>query len=175
MDNSLLAGWENFYVITGSSAGGLAGLMFVVITLIRDASRVREEGLRAFVTPTIVHFGAVLTLSAFLSMPHQTVTTLSAGFALAGVAGLLYCTVIRSNLGAHAPEYRPVREDWLFNLVVPAVLYAGSLAAAFEIRVHPAETLYGIAGIALGLLLLGIRNSWDIAVYMTISSRRGDR
>ena len=31
MEASLLAGWENFYVITGSAAGGLTGLTFVVI------------------------------------------------------------------------------------------------------------------------------------------------
>ena len=31
-----LAGWENFYVIVGSSAGALIGLQFVVITLIAD-------------------------------------------------------------------------------------------------------------------------------------------
>jgi hypothetical protein len=36
MDASLLAGWENFYVITGSSAGGLTGITFVIIALIRD-------------------------------------------------------------------------------------------------------------------------------------------
>ena len=30
------AGWENFYVIVGSSAGALIGLQFVVITLIAD-------------------------------------------------------------------------------------------------------------------------------------------
>jgi hypothetical protein len=29
-----LAGWENVYVIVGSSAGALIGLQFVVITLI---------------------------------------------------------------------------------------------------------------------------------------------
>lgn len=31
-----LSGWENFYVIVGSSAGALIGLQFVVITLIAD-------------------------------------------------------------------------------------------------------------------------------------------
>ena len=29
-----LAGWENFYVIVGSSAGALIGLQFVVVALI---------------------------------------------------------------------------------------------------------------------------------------------
>ena len=33
----LLAGWANFYVIIGSSAGALTGLQFVVMTLIAEA------------------------------------------------------------------------------------------------------------------------------------------
>jgi hypothetical protein len=31
-----IAGWENFYVIVGSSAGALIGLQFVVMTLVAD-------------------------------------------------------------------------------------------------------------------------------------------
>jgi hypothetical protein len=33
MDSSPLAGWDNFYVIAGSSAAGLTGLTFIVISL----------------------------------------------------------------------------------------------------------------------------------------------
>ena len=40
-----LAGWENFYVIVGSSAGALIGLQFVVMTLIAD--RPPERSLEA--------------------------------------------------------------------------------------------------------------------------------
>ena len=72
MDGAPLAGWDNFYVIVGSTAGGLTGLTFVVIALIRDSAQgVRPTGLGAFVTPTIVHFCGVLALAAFMSMPHQ--------------------------------------------------------------------------------------------------------
>ncbi|MER3445884.1 MAG: hypothetical protein C4291_03175 [Candidatus Dadabacteria bacterium] len=41
-----LDGWENFYVIVGSSAGALIGLQFVVVTLIADrpALRTAEAG-----------------------------------------------------------------------------------------------------------------------------------
>ncbi|MFZ1072124.1 MAG: hypothetical protein WAO21_01690 [Verrucomicrobiia bacterium] len=35
-----LDGWENFYVIVGSSAGALIGLQFVVITLIKETRTV---------------------------------------------------------------------------------------------------------------------------------------
>jgi hypothetical protein len=45
MTSSLLAEWDSFYVITGSSAGGLTGLTFVVIALAADARRVNPRGL----------------------------------------------------------------------------------------------------------------------------------
>jgi predicted acylesterase/phospholipase RssA len=34
-----LAGWENFYVIVGSSAGALIGLQFVVMALVANLPR----------------------------------------------------------------------------------------------------------------------------------------
>ncbi|MGH9573140.1 MAG: hypothetical protein ACRD40_06365 [Candidatus Acidiferrales bacterium] len=61
-----LAGWDNFYVIVGSSAGALIGLQFVVIALIADLP-IRDgaaQASSAFATPTVLHFGAVLLLSS---------------------------------------------------------------------------------------------------------------
>ena len=37
-----LEAWANFYVIVGSSAGGLTGLTFVVIALVADAPALRQ-------------------------------------------------------------------------------------------------------------------------------------
>src|SRR5436190_1217106 len=102
MDGSLLAGWENFYVIVGSCAGGLTGLTFVVIALIRDVQRPSGTGLRAFLTPTIVHFGGVLALAAYLSMPPQGVMSLSVGFAVAGLVGRRDAALSHRNCGLAA-------------------------------------------------------------------------
>jgi hypothetical protein len=68
---SALSGWENFYVIVGSSAGALIGLQFVVITLIAEIpiEKDMERAGSAFATPTIVHFGSVLLVSAGISAP----------------------------------------------------------------------------------------------------------
>jgi hypothetical protein len=174
MDASPLAGWDNYYVIVGSSAGGLTGLTFVVIALIREAMQgVRPSGLGAYVTPTIVHFCGVLALAAFLSMPHQHVATLSAGLALAGIAGLIYGGSVAGNMRAHGGQYIPVREDWIFNVVLPSLVYAALLAMAFLIWRYPKEALYGVAVATLGLLLIGIRNAWDIAVWMSVQKSAG--
>ena len=58
-----LDGWENFYVIVGSSAGALIGLQFVVLTLIAARPQMGSpEAGAAFATPSVVHFAVVLLL-----------------------------------------------------------------------------------------------------------------
>jgi hypothetical protein len=172
MDALPLAGWENFYVIVGSAAGGLTGLTFVVIALIRDARTVRPTGLRAYVTPTIVHFGGVLALAAFLSMPHQHPVTLSVGFMTGGLAGVGYGLFTAVNMRRQGSGYVPVREDWMWNVILPTLVYAVLFFMGILIWYRPAGTLFGVAVVALSLLFIGIRNAWDIAIWMTMQRKQ---
>jgi hypothetical protein len=168
MTESLLKDWDNFYVITGSAAAGLTGLTFVVIALSADAKRVNLRGLRTFVTPTIVHFGAVLALAAFLSMPHQGVLSLSLGFGAAGVAGLVYVAVIAGGIVRIAGDYIPVHEDWIWNVALPGIVYGVLFAAAFLIWRRPAASMYGVAAASVLLVFVGIHNAWDVAIWNSV-------
>jgi hypothetical protein len=165
MDASLLAGWDNFYVVVGSAAAGLTGLTFVVIALVRDTDRVRMSGLRAFVSPTVVHFSGVLALAAFLSMPHQHPGTLSAGFALGGIAGLAYTVFVARGIGGQE-GYEAVWEDWAFHVIAPFLSYSCLAVVAYSIWHEPQLSLYAVAVASLLLLFAGIHNAWDIAVWM---------
>lgn len=171
VEASLLAGWDNFYVIVGSTAGGLTGLTFVVVSLITDAQRVQPRGLKLFVTPTIVHFGTVLAIAAFLAMPHLHVVTLSCGFAVLGAVGLVYVGWIASQIRGPVIQYVPVAEDWIFNAIVPLVVHIGLLLLAWLVWRHTQLALYGVALLTLLLLFTGIHNAWDIAVWMAISRK----
>jgi hypothetical protein len=139
-----------------------------VIALVRDASRVNPVGLRAFVSPTMVHFGGVLALAAYMSMPHQHVVTLSAGFLAGGLAGVAYgvrtALLLRRSLTG---GYTPVREDWVWNVILPSLSYAGLACLGILIWHRPEQSLFAVAALALLLLFIGIRNAWDIAVWMT--------
>lgn len=172
MSDSLLAGWDNFYVITGSSAGGLTGLTFVVIALSADAKKASLSGLRAYVTPTIVHFGSVLALAVYLSMPHQVVVSLSLAFGCLGCGGLAYVVFIAANIGRLSQSYMPVREDWIWNVILPAIVYGTLLAMAFLIWRRPQVSMYGVAAVSVLLMFIGVHNAWDIAVWNSI--RRQD-
>ncbi len=168
MESSLLTGWDNFYVIAGSSAAGLTGLTFVVISLSAGARRVNPVGLHTFVTPTIVHFGAVLAVAAYLSMPRHGRLSLSLGLGAAGIAGMIYSVKIRAGLRLLGPDYSPVVEDWLWNVILPAIVYGALLAEALLIWRWPRQSMYGVAAAIVLLMIIGIHNAWDIAVWNTI-------
>ena len=81
-----LVGWENFYIIIGSSAAALMGLMFVVITLTAERRGVDDSaGLDAFASPTVLHFCAVLLVAATLTTPGHTTASLSFCLTVIGV------------------------------------------------------------------------------------------
>src|SRR5438094_9379633 len=93
-----LADWENFYVIVGSSAGGLTGLQFVVIALITEAQAARSMlEIRAFGTPTIVHFCVTLLICAIGSAPWHAVSQFGLCLGLCGAAGLAYSSRVISH------------------------------------------------------------------------------
>src|SRR3954453_10332273 len=125
--------WETFYVIVGSSAGALIGLQFVVMTLIaeRPALRVAEAG-AAFSTPSVVHFGVVLLLSAIISAPWNGIAIPAALWGLVGLCGIAYAVVVIRHMRAQT-IYRPVFEDSLFHVLLLETAYAmldGSACAA---------------------------------------------
>ena len=138
-------------------------------TTLAEAERANITGLRAFVTPTIAHFGAVLALAAFMCVPRQTARSISLGVGGLGLAGLVYIGLVASYICHSLGTYIPVREDWIFNVIVPCLAYASLIGAAFLIRRHPDPGLNGVAAASMILLFIGIHNAWDIAVWMTLN------
>ncbi len=167
-----LSGWENFYVIVGSSAGALTGLMFVVITLVAGNVPRQSGGgeLAAYGTPNVVHFCAVLFLSAMLAAPWESLHVVGVLLVLAGIAGAVYATIIARRVirrARLADSYDPVFEDWLWFVILPLVAYGALVAAAFLFLVDPTPALFIIAAAMILLLSIGIHNAWDTVTYIT--------
>ena len=164
---SALSDWESFYVIVGSSAGGLTGLQFVVAALVADSPSIGawSSSSPAFATPTIVHFGVVLVLSALFSMPWTGAALPMIVVGLGGVAGVTYALYV-AHKARSLREYRPVFEDWLFHVLLPVAAYLTFIVSALETRLHVERALFGVAGAALLLLIVGIHNAWDSVNYI---------
>lgn len=164
-----LAAWENFYIIVGSSAGALTGLLFVVISL--NAGRRRRGanwGVATFTTPTVMHFGAVLFSASLLSAPWTTLMPPALLLALTGLGGVVYVTIVLRRMQRRA-GYQPVAEDWLGFVIGPYVAYAALLVAALLLPSSPAGALFGIGGAMLLLVLVGLHNAWDLATFISLA------
>src|SRR5437667_9070276 len=109
-----LSPWESFYVIVGSSAGALTGLQFVVIALIAEAQAAASMlEIRAFGTPTVVHFCAVLLISAIVSAPWPALSSAGLGLCACGAAGVVY-TIMVIRHARRQTGYTPDIEDWIW-------------------------------------------------------------
>jgi hypothetical protein len=164
---SFLARWESFYVITGSAAAALTGLQFVVITLGAQMRRGDAEAYRAFGTPTIVHFCAVLFIASVLSAPWPSLVGVAYILGVCGVAALLYGAVIL-RIVRRQRAYQPVLEDWVWHFTLPPLAYAILLIAALMLQRAPTVSLFVIAATVLLLLFVGIHNAWDAATFITL-------
>jgi hypothetical protein len=160
-----LAKWNSFYVITGSAAGALIGLQFVVLTLIADRPAIRaSEAGAAFATPTIVHFEVVLLVSAAVCVPWHEVGAVSVVWGLVGFGGIVYAVVIARRLRVQT-IYQPVFEDWLFHVLLPFAAYAILAGSAYVAQSHERPALFLVGGATLLLLFVGIHNAWDAVTY----------
>lgn len=172
---SQLVRWSNFYVIVGSSAGALTGLQFVVITLVaqaRAASSMRE--IRAFGTPTVVHFFTALLISAVMSAPWQALSEVAICFAVLGAIGLGYLLVVIRHTRKQT-GYAPDMGDWFWYIVLPLASYAILAAAAILLWRHPAPCLFAIGGTTLLLIVIGIHNAWDTITYIALQRSNDHR
>src|SRR5689334_2010460 len=90
-----LAAWESFYVIVGTSGAALIGMQFIVMTLLAARhQRPPGDAVDAFSTPTVVHLGAALVISAVMSAPWPSLSAVSAAVILGGLAGFAYCALV---------------------------------------------------------------------------------
>jgi hypothetical protein len=162
-----LSRWENFYVIVGSSAGALTGLQFVVITLIAEARTASMLEVRAFGSPTVVHFCVALLISAIASAPWTSLTAAAVAFAACGVLGLVYALYVIRH-ARRQQGYSPDAEDWFWYIILPIVTYAVLIGGAALLNRNPSMALFLVAATSLLLLFNGIHNAWDTVTYIAV-------
>ena len=165
----LLAPWHDFFVLIGGAAATLIGAMFVVVSIgIGFLSRDRSIAIRVFLSTTVVHlstvlFGSLLTLVPVLAPRWQAMIAGAAGLAGAG-----YSVHVIWGFRQHRGT---VLSDWFWYAVFPLAAYGVLVIAAGLGLYDTAEGLDVFAAVLTALLAAGIRNAWDMLVFLVTSSR----
>jgi hypothetical protein len=168
-----LAAWQNFYVIIGTAAATLTGLLFVVITLVSGVlGRVSSpsSGIRVFSTPNVLHFGTALLIAALLSAPWPALWEASLLVGLAGLWGVIYVFIVLWEVRHRLANYHLVLSDWLWYTLLPLLAYSALLVGGILLPISAALALFVIAAATLLLVIMGIRNAWDVVTYMLIEA-----
>lgn len=161
-----LSAWAPFFTTTGSSAAALTGLMFVVITLVRDIERAADEdGIGGFSTPTVIHFTLALLVSAVMCAPWPFSTAPGIIVALVGIGGI--AAVARATRRTRRlRNYVADAEDFFWYTVAPLAGYGVMLAGAARFVALGTDGPFEIAASVLLLIFIGIRNAWDVVTFL---------
>lgn len=166
----LLNQWQNFYMLVGTAAATLTGLMFVTTTILAGIDThvpTANAGIAAFNTPTVVQFAVVLLLAGLLSAPWRTFSSLRVLLSLVGLGMVIYSIIVLRRM-MRMPHYQSTLEDWLWYMVFPFLANVLLIIAAFMLTANPSTALYIIAFAVLCLLLVGIRNAWDNVTFLAV-------
>jgi len=164
----LLTPWQNFYVISGSSAGALTGLQFVVMALLSGVRGVAGMAeIRAFGSPTVVHFCAALLVSGIMTAPWPTVAGVETAVAICGAAGVIYVIIVIGH-AKRQTGYKPDRKDWFWYAGLPLLAYTVLAAGGILLASHRTTAFFLIAAMTLVLIYDGIHNAWDSVTYIIV-------
>jgi hypothetical protein len=166
---SLLAAWHEFFTLIGTAAATLIGAMFVVVSIgIGILTRERTVAIRTFLTATVIHLSTVLFGGALTMVPAVDPRWLAAIAGVAGFAGIAYSGRLVWGFRQHAGTDL---SDWFWYAIFPLIAYATLIASA---AIGLEDTALGLdlfAAVLTFLLIAGIRNAWDMLVFLVTASR----
>jgi hypothetical protein len=167
-----LAQWHDFYTLIGAASATLVGLIFVAASIGAEVfTLAHQAGVRSFLSPTVVHFTAILVVCLLASMPTQTWAVLGALQTCVGAIGLVYSGWVWRRMMKHgiAASIDTIDRLWYALLPIPAYLLV--IVAGVSLCKQSWFSLDVLASALILLLLIGIRNAWDMTVWI-IDRRR---
>jgi hypothetical protein len=162
-----LAEWRDFYVTIGTASGAIVGASFIVATLASEMKE-RTVGLRGFITPTAVYLGSVLIGSAILTAPTLTPLALAILLGAGGTGGAIYGIVVATRVWTMNLDLA----DRACYVVLPIAAYVAIAAAALLESWAVSWTFDTLAVSLVTILIIGMRNAWDMATFMITRDRK---
>jgi hypothetical protein len=164
------ATWQNFFLLVGTAAATLVGLMFVAVTF--GAGLVTEESAptaRSFLDPVFAHFVQILLTASLIVMPSMTGRVLAVLLAVIASSRLLSLVrIFRHMLEAHRRHGDLDLSDWTTGVVVPLLVYLLLIATGIGFWLEQHWAFNSLAIVTVALLMLGVLGAWELMVWMAL-------
>jgi len=159
-------GWDNFFIMAGTAGVQLIGLLFVMVTLATGLSKSQSvDGIRAFLTPTLVNFSGVLFQAAVVLTPWPSYWPIGFMLVLGGLVGIVYqISGIYLKRKLDFVALHPL--DWIPYSGVPILGNVSLIGGGFGLIAQKSFAPYAIAGASTLLLVAGIYGAWDLTLWI---------
>jgi hypothetical protein len=162
----MLAPWHEFYALLGTAAAALIALLFVAVSISTSVLTLDLESRRntsTYMSPVVFHYANLLFLSLIVLIPTESRESFALAIGIPGAGSAIYSIVIA--LRVHRNSMSDLA-DRLGYGAIPALCYAmGPVAGLLLLEEKPAG-LNLLAGAALLLLVINIRNAWDLMISL---------
>jgi hypothetical protein len=158
--------WHEFYLLVGTAGVTLTGLLFVVVSLgPRVVADHQATGVRAFISPNAVYFTTALVVSALLMVPSLPAMAIGALLCLGAVASLVYLAYTKVHQRWRHNKLPFL--DWIWFVGLPIAGYVLLLLSGIGFLSQAALSMHGVAIGLILLLVIGIRNAWDLVIWIS--------
>jgi hypothetical protein len=162
---------HEFFILAGTAGVTLTGLLFVVVSLgPRIVADNQATGVRSFVSPNTVYFATALVVSTVFLVPGLPAMLIGAFLCTGALGSLAYLASLKAHQGWRKSNL-PVL-DWIWFIGLPFVAYALLLVAGIGFLLQASLAMHGVAAALILLLVIGIRNAWDLVIWMMQKENR---
>jgi hypothetical protein len=163
----MFEGWDSYFLLIGGAAGALIGLLFVVASLPSGIEReTRMRGASLFMTPIVFHFAVVVVVSGIALAPKVSASHAAWLLAAAAAVGAAHLAYVVKGIASPAPPAAPHWSDlWCYG-VAPFLIYLCLGGSAWAVGNQASWAPDAVAAAGLLLLLIGIRNAWDLVTWL---------
>src|SRR5580704_3519621 len=162
----MLAQWHEFYALLGTAAAALVALLFVAVSIGTSVLTPEPESRRntsTYLSPVVFHYANLLFLSLIALIPTQTWESFALVIGTAAAGSVIYSIVIAVRV--HRNSISDLADRLCYG-AIPALCYAMGPVAALSLLEEKPAGLNVLAGAALLLLVINIRNAWDLMISL---------
>jgi hypothetical protein len=125
----------------------------------------RPTGVRAFITPNIVYFATALVVSTVFLAPALPAMPIGVFLCVGALASLGYLAYTRAHQRWRQSKLPFM--DWIWFVGMPIATYVLLLFSGIGFFLQATLAMHGVALTVILLLVIGIRNAWDLVIWIS--------
>jgi hypothetical protein len=166
---SVVRSWETFYLLTGTAAATLIGLLFVAISIhIEVFTRQVASGIQHFAALTFNCYFYVLLIAIFFLIPGLSPLSLGITLSLLGILGAANAAVQQRNARKTRLDSQGGRLASRFTGPMLGLAGLALMGAAITLKIG--LSFYGVVVVIVLLLGSASQNAWALLVQIDDST-----